>query len=161
MATSAVKKTGHGRGRPRAETPENFHNHSLHSYSKGEAIRKKKQMGTLQQQERIEVDPRKQTFPREISIGPFKVRVTNCQHYRLYTITVLNRWGGMPESLFIGKQASMPDITQCLARMSEAVKNGNFDRSHANDVITEAVKFANVPKENATFLKQQLVRRKG
>lgn len=58
----------------------------------------------------------------EFKVGPFIVRVSNKQHYKLYTMHT-------PDMQAIGKQASYPAMENCLDSLSKAASQGLVDRS--------------------------------
>lgn len=53
----------------------------------------------------------------EFKIGPFVVRCSNKQHYRLYSIYT-------PSMILIGKQASYPSIYDCIDKLEAASSKG-------------------------------------
>lgn len=58
-------------------------------------------------------------FMNEFKVGPFSIRVSNKQHYRLYSICA-------PTGELIGKQASYPSIYDCLEKTDRAAGNGSI-----------------------------------
>lgn len=58
----------------------------------------------------------------EFNLGPFVVRVSNKQHYRLYTIYT-------PQMDVLGKQASYPSIADCLDKLDVVAAKGEVSRA--------------------------------
>ena len=69
----------------------------------------------------------------EFNVGPFIVRCSNKQNYRLYSIYVGH---GM---LLLGRQASYPSIFDCLDKLEKAYGSGIVDPVQYNTIINSRI----------------------
>ena len=63
----------------------------------------------------------------EFHLGPFLIRVSNKQHYRLYSIYVTDK--------LIGRQASYPSIFDCIDKMEKATSSAVISHSTYEKII--------------------------
>lgn len=65
----------------------------------------------------------------EFNIGPFVVRCSNKQHYRLYSIFM------RPDMLLLGRQASYPSIFDCLDKLEKAYGAGTVPSGRYENIL--------------------------
>jgi len=65
----------------------------------------------------------------EFNVGPFLVRCSNKQHYRLYSIYA------RPDMLMLGRQASYPSIFDCLDKLEKQYGAGAVPQSRYEAII--------------------------